>query len=70
MTWWNSESEQYNSYQTVCTPLSTRLDASLILYQVTEKPHEAEWSHELIAGAAAYEVCGGRVFRMLVVLTS
>ena len=27
------------------------------VHQVTERPHEAEWSHELIAGAAAYEVC-------------
>jgi hypothetical protein len=23
--------------------------------QVTERPHEAQWSHELIGGAAAYE---------------
>ncbi|PSR71395.1 hypothetical protein PHLCEN_2v12662 [Hermanssonia centrifuga] len=23
--------------------------------QVSERPHEAEWSHELIAGAASYE---------------
>ncbi|QRV92358.1 phosphoglycerate mutase family protein [Ceratobasidium sp. AG-Ba] len=23
--------------------------------QVTNRPHEAEWSHELIAGAASYE---------------
>lgn len=23
--------------------------------QVTQRPHEAEWSHELIGGAAAYE---------------
>lgn len=23
--------------------------------QVTERPHEAEWSHELLGGAAAYE---------------
>ncbi|CAE6419670.1 unnamed protein product [Rhizoctonia solani] len=23
--------------------------------QVTQAPHEAQWSHELIAGAAAYE---------------
>ncbi|KAG8743511.1 hypothetical protein FRC10_011902 [Ceratobasidium sp. 414] len=23
--------------------------------QVTQRPHEAEWSHELIAGAASYE---------------
>jgi len=23
--------------------------------QVTERPHEASWSHELIAGAASYE---------------
>jgi hypothetical protein len=23
--------------------------------QVTERPHEAKWSHELIGGAAAYE---------------
>ena len=24
--------------------------------QVKERPHEASWSHELLAGAAAYEV--------------
>lgn len=23
--------------------------------QVTQRPHEAKWSHELIGGAAAYE---------------
>ncbi|KAJ3547234.1 hypothetical protein NM688_g5421 [Phlebia brevispora] len=30
-------------------------DQAQAYQQVTERPHEAEWSHELIAGAAAYE---------------
>ncbi|QUC17166.1 uncharacterized protein UV8b_01407 [Ustilaginoidea virens] len=30
-------------------------DQAQAYQQVTERPHEAKWSHELIGGAAAYE---------------
>ena len=36
--------------------------------QVTQRPHEAEWSHELIAGAAAYEVSAMSIIRVAIIL--
>jgi len=39
MGWFSDDSDQAQAYQTT----------------QTEQPHEASWSHELIAGAAAYE---------------
>jgi len=57
MGWFSDDSDQAQAYNEVrCLCLMYISTVTLTLVQVQNAPHEAKFSHELIAAAASYEV--------------
>ena len=55
MPWFGDHEDSYNNVCSFCCDVLQTLIAIMSQYQSAPK-HEAHLSHELIAGAAAYEV--------------
>jgi hypothetical protein len=57
MGWFNDDSEQAQAYEQVRLLYFDCTDRLTGILQVMNAPHKASLTHELLAGAASYEVC-------------